>query len=113
MDARGSAFRRIKQGQHSRHRYTCIRHPDEDLLRGFECIAHQNSRSRTLLSGAKVRWFLGEGEIACLRVIGRREAGQPDRAVSDDLAMELIRNLSCGERDREWHWVSDRDKFRR
>src|SRR5260370_38608047 len=101
MDARGSALRRIKQGQHSRHRYACIRHPDEDLLREFERIAHQNSRSRTLLSDGKVRWFLGQGEIACLRVIGRREASQPARAVSDDIAMKLIRNLSCGERDRE------------
>src|SRR6266404_3822561 len=101
MDSRCSAFRRIKQGQHSRHGYACIRHPNEDLLRGFECIAHQNSSSRTLLNGGKVSWFLGEGEIACLRMIGRCEAGQPDRAVSDDLAMELIRNLSCGERNRE------------
>src|SRR5260221_4462802 len=101
MDARGSALRRIKQGQHSRHRYACIRHPDEDLLREFERIAHQNSRSRTLLSDGKVRWFLGQCESACLRVIGLREGSQPDRAVSDDLAMELIRNLNCGDSDRE------------
>jgi hypothetical protein len=50
-----------------------------------------------LLGGGEVGGILGEGQLTGPRAVGRREAGELDRAVAGDFPVELFGNLSSSE----------------
>jgi hypothetical protein len=87
-----------KERQHSGDGYTRIWHTNEDFLRRRESPGHEDGRSRALFSGRKVRFFLGESQVADSSAVGRRQAGKLDRTISENFAPELLRNLSSSER---------------
>jgi hypothetical protein len=98
MDALWVFLRWKKEWEHSGDGYTRIWHANEDFLRRRESAGHEDGRSRAFFSSRKVSFFLGESQVADSSAVGRRQAGQLDRTISEDFAPELLRNLSSSER---------------
>ena len=105
MDALRVFLRWEKERQHSGDGYARIWHANEDFLRRRESPGHEDGGSRALFSDRKVRFFLGESQVADSSAVGRRQAGKLDRTISENLAPELLGNLSSSER----HGGMDRD----
>ena len=98
MNAGRVLVRREKDRQQLGHGHPRIRHADEDFLRRSKLAGHEDGGGLALFGGGEVGFFFGEGEVAGSGVVGRREAGQFNRAVAEDFAPELFRNLRNCER---------------
>ena len=94
MDAGRRLIRREKERQHPGHGHPRITHADEDFLRWPERFRHENGSGLALFGGGKIGFFFGKGEIAGASAVGGREPGELDRAVAEDFAPKLFRNLS-------------------
>ena len=93
MDPRRIGVRRKKERQEFRHGRAGVRHTDEHFRGGSEFARHENRRGQTLLGGGEVGFLFGEREVAGLGAVGGSEAGQYDRAVAKDFALEFFRDL--------------------
>ena len=63
-------------------------------MEGSGSILTQDGRSLALFGSGKIDFFFGKGEIAGAGAVGGSKPGQLDRAVAEDFAPKLFRNLS-------------------
>src|SRR5450432_4129013 len=96
MNSRRISVWRKKERKQFRHGCAGVRHTDENFGGGGEFARDQDRRGVALLGGGEVSFFFGKREIARLGAVGGSEAGQHDRAVTEDFGLKFFRDLRSG-----------------
>src|SRR5215472_18692873 len=97
MDASRVTLGRKEERKGSGYGYAGVCHADEHLAAGSKRFRHEDGRGLAPFGGGKVGGVLSESKFARPGMIGRREAGEQNRAVADHLALEFFGQLRCGK----------------
>jgi len=82
MNARRESRVGKKQRQHLGEGDPGVRHPDKHLDARGKITRHEDGRGRAGVRPLKKGVIFREGQVAGTRLVGGREAGQDDRAIS-------------------------------
>jgi len=97
MDAARVFFRWEENGQGASQGNPGIRDADQDFGGRDKRLGNEDGRSLAFFGEGKIAGIFREGEFAGTRVVGRGEAGYANGTITNQLAIELLGNLSGGE----------------